>query len=364
MVVSQEDLREYSQSLDPLPSSKVQAIADFIYSTLWGHPRAGGNPEDKLCGQCVSVRNAHGRGGDLAAGVVCSANSFGSGKRYVIRLTDHGTDECVRYASGKIATKQSQYRFIPQSLLYKIAVEGLEGSEGNYVDGDVHRRAVAHTTRKGTPSSPASISADKETPSSPASKSAGKRKSRRVANQSKRTPIRFSRRAAAKKKQEKKSSPKKMQEKKSSPGKKAPGTKKKKRTGGKKINKLPQKSTEETETAKDPDWKRKFCLIQFTSECFLHTIFTYILFLSSYIQFVITSDSYLHPIPIYIRCPLRCRLHPISIYIRFPSLSYLHPNSIYILFSFTSDRPSGPIYIRFSFTSVFLPGPIYIQLRL
>ena len=141
MVVSQETLHQYLQSFDPLPSSTLQATVDFIHSALWGHPHAGSNPEDKLCGQGVIVRNLLGRGGKLSVGTVCASNKFGTGKKYIIRLTDHGTHDAVRYASGKIATKNSQYRFIPQDLVHQVAVEGLEGSEGKYVEGEVYRRA-------------------------------------------------------------------------------------------------------------------------------------------------------------------------------------------------------------------------------
>ena len=163
MVVSQETLDQYSGSLDPLPASKDPATADFIHSTLFGHPLAGSNPEDELCGQCVSVRNCLGRAGKLAVGVVGSSNKYGPGKKYIIRLTDHGIHDTIRYSSsGKIATKNSPYRFIPQDLVHQAAVEGLEGSEGKYVKGEVYRRAFEYTTNKGTPSSPASKSVEKE----------------------------------------------------------------------------------------------------------------------------------------------------------------------------------------------------------
>ena len=118
MVVSQENLYQYLQSFDPLPSSTLPATVDFIHSTLWGNPHAGSNPGDKLCGQGVAVRNVTGRGGKLAVGTVYASKKFGSGKKYIIRLMDHGTHDAVRYASGKIATKNSQYRFIPQDLVH------------------------------------------------------------------------------------------------------------------------------------------------------------------------------------------------------------------------------------------------------
>ena len=118
MVVSQETVAQYSGSLDPLPESKDPATADFIHSTLFGHPLAGSNPEDELCGQGILVRNLLGRGGKLSVGTVVASNKFGKGKKYMIRITDHGTLDTLRYASGKIATKNSQYRFIPQDLVY------------------------------------------------------------------------------------------------------------------------------------------------------------------------------------------------------------------------------------------------------
>ena len=81
MVVSQETVAQYSGSLDPLPESKDPATADFIHSTLWGHPRAGSNPEDKLCGQCVLMRRLYRRHENLATGVNVASNIFGKGKK-------------------------------------------------------------------------------------------------------------------------------------------------------------------------------------------------------------------------------------------------------------------------------------------
>ena len=171
MVVSQEILLKYRDCLTPWPESTETETIGFIHSILWGNPIAGSNVEDELCGQFVSVKNVYGRGGKLAVGIVCASNKYGPGKKYIIRLTDHEIHETLRYSSEKVALKNSPYRFMPPDLGYQVAVEGLEGSEGKYVEGDAYCRALAHTTNKGTPSLPAS-------------KSEGTRKSLRIAKQS------------------------------------------------------------------------------------------------------------------------------------------------------------------------------------
>ena len=339
MVVSQETVAQYSGSLDPLPESKDPATADFIHSTLFGHPLAGSNPEDELCGQCVSVRNCLGRGGKLAVGVVCSSNKYGPGKKYIIRLTDHGVHDTVRYSnSRKIAVKNSPYRFIPQDLVHQAAVEGLEGSVGKYVEGEVYRRAVANATKRGPPSSTGSKTVDKATTSPQSSKPVATRKSLRAASQSKdnntspetsrkkkppASPRRVSKRLAQEKKKGKKSPP----------SKKPIGPKKAKRLYVKEVRKRRQKTTEESEESEksnDPDWTRKSTFRLFTTESILHPNLTYILFFlhlhphSDYIRFRDTSISRLHLILSFPNLP------PISIYIHFHDVIYLHPISNYI----------------------------------